>query len=52
MTREPADLPRSFAYQETDIPAGVTLAQWRRRPGRQRPARRRLRWRSLKAKRR
>jgi hypothetical protein len=28
--------PGQFAYLHTDIPPGVTLDQWRRRPGRPR----------------
>lgn len=42
--------PGQFAYLHTDIPGGVTIAQWRRAHGAQRSPRRRwarawpLRW--------
>jgi hypothetical protein len=46
------ELPRSFAYEQTEIPPGITLAQWRRGQQRPQPSRPRALawWRSLRAR--
>jgi len=47
MTTPPGsqELPGAFAYEHTDIPAGLTIREWRQLDARQR--RRRLRLRAL-----
>jgi hypothetical protein len=44
MTARPRsnEVPGAFAYEQTDIPAGLTIREWRRIAARQRRRRRRL----------